>query len=112
MVARVPSTSVEKVWLPVRQDHPIDGPVDLTGFDVEVAFIDRGAGREPEPGDWQTAAWEATAWTDPDEGLTWWLAYVTVGAGDLDLDVDAYQGWARVDSTAVVKGGRLMIIDR
>lgn len=108
--ARIPSTSVEEIWVPVRQDHPINGETDLSVFDVDVAVVPIDTEGEPAVDDWQTATWEASTWTGED-GLAYYLATVTFGTGALDLGVDSYRAWVRIDSAVVVRGGRILVID-
>lgn len=48
----IPSLSTEYVRA------PIDGPPDMTTYDVEMAVVQEG--QDPTSGDWNTAAWDGT----------------------------------------------------
>lgn len=77
----IPSLSTEYVHA------PIDGPPDMTTYDVEMAIVPEG--EDPDSGDWETAAWEGTD------------AVVLVGpATSIPLSRGVtYEVWVRITAT-------------
>lgn len=108
MTATIVSTSTEYVWVPVRSDHPIDGPAVLTNYTVDLAFV---TGGDPADADWQPATWEPS--TKTIDGQAYYLAKLLVGpAGDIALTDGAWNVYARVttgDQQPVVRAGVVLV---
>lgn len=107
----VVASSTEYIWVPVRSDHPITGPVDLSSYTVDVAFL--AVGGDPQVSDWKTAAWEST--TKLINGLTYYLARLKIGpAGSVTLTAGTnYTTFVRVTTgteTPVVFAGMVQAI--
>lgn len=108
MTATIVSTSTEYVWVPLRSEHPIDGPANLAAYTVDLAFV---TGGDPAPSDWHPATWEPA--TKTIGGDTYYLARLLVGpAGDVALTDGPWNVYARVtlsDQAPVVRAGILEV---
>lgn len=96
-VAKISALSREDVRFPVYADAN-GGPVDLSGYTVEVAF--KGGddlNAAPSGADWKGAAWAVTVTGN-------WVAGVEVGPGSTvgALAVGRWRCWVRI--TAVPTG--------
>lgn len=98
-------SSVETVHLPVKDNHPITGDVDLSALVVEVALPVDGVA----PSTWVTTTWETG--TMPIDGERWYLAKVRLGTDFTLTDGNTYRAYARITTSgsnkAYVKGGRV-----
>lgn len=89
MSIRQSSLSLEFVKVPVTQTTG-GVAVDLTQFDVEMAFVAEDAeSPEPQAGDWKAASWEVAG--------SKFLARCLVGPGGAAVLTDGeYEIWVRV----------------
>lgn len=108
MTAPIVSTSTEYVWVPVRSEHPTQGPANLLSYGVDVAFVRAG---DPQPADWQPATWEADTATLG--GQAYYLARVKVGPdGAVTLDDGSWNVYVRLttgDQQPVVRAGTVLV---
>lgn len=99
----ISAISNETVWQRFRYVHPIDGSIDVTGFDVELAIV--VLGDEPAATDWFVAAWEPTEDADG-----YYLATMEIGPGAGTVELTAgliYSAWLRLtlpSETPIVRG--------
>lgn len=99
-------SSIETVHLPVRDNHPINGDVNLSTLVVEVALPVDGVA----PSVWVTTAWETgTMRVDADR---FYLAKFNLGTDFTLTNGSTYRAWARVTTSgankAYVTGGRVV----
>ena len=103
--------SLERVWVPIRSEHPIDGDEDITTATVELAFV--LAGEEPQEGDWTVAEWEAA--TKTIGGRAYYLAHILVGPGGGAVELaprtiyDIHARLTHADLAPVIRCGRLTV---
>lgn len=108
MSLEVPSSSTEIVWVPVRDDHPTAGEINLSAVGIEVALPVDGV----TPSAWTTTTWETGTWRRGED--RYYLAKLQVGTGGFTLSAGStYRAWVRVGgaSGAVVKGGTIKAIN-
>jgi hypothetical protein len=103
MHLRVSSLSTEYIRVPVAALDDEGALVDVTGMDVELAFVDTGVEPDDESGseDWWEADWETSelAWVDvgATRVQTPYKARVLIGpAGDVDLGDGTFDVWVRI----------------
>lgn len=98
-------SSIETVHLPVRDNHPISGDVDLSLMVVEVSLPVDGVA----PSVWVTTTWESG--TMRIDGERHYLAKINLGTDFTLTNGNTYQSYARVTTSgsnkAYVKGGRV-----
>lgn len=96
-ILRLPSTTLEYVYLPVKATNSAGASVDIDALTVEAAFV---AGLDdPAEDDWVAATWEAGG---PDSA-GYYQARVLIGTGgDVELAEGAWQAWVRVTDSPEV----------
>lgn len=103
--------SLELVWVPIRSEHPVDGPEDISSTTVELAFVP--VGQAPVEADWHEATWEDE--TKTIDGTAYYLARILVGPGGGAVSFTStttYDVYARVDNGVqrpTLRCGRLTI---
>lgn len=110
MAIRVPASSTETVYFPVKSTHPINGPTDLSILVVEVAVpLDNSA-----PSVWVTTTWESG--TKKINGERYYLARIALGSGgSFTLSAgNTYRAWCRIttggSNKAMIEGGQIVAI--
>ncbi|MPY93415.1 MAG: hypothetical protein GEV08_10205 [Acidimicrobiia bacterium] len=97
--------------MPIRSEHPLDGAEDITGTEVELAFVP--VGQAPEEDDRHEAVWEVE--TKTIDGAAYYLARILVGPGGGAVSftpTTTYDVYARVDDGTqrpTLRCGRLTI---
>lgn len=94
----VHASSVQFVYIPVLNDHPTTGPINLSSLTVEVALPATGAA----PSSWIACAWATGTKLIGD------VRYYVVEMDMDDFTIAAgttYQPWVRINSVSIIKAG-------
>lgn len=107
----LPAVSNEVVWVGARAEHPLSGVQNISTFPVEIAFT---VSSNPVAGDWKPATWEVGTWTNPDDGLAYYLARLEIGPnGAITLTEGNWLVWVRITTTTdkpVIGPARLKVV--
>ena len=102
----ISSLTAQTIWAPIRNEHPIDGVVNLSTTTVTLAVI--ADGTNPTNDDFEAATWEST--TKTIKGKAYYLAYRIIGP----LAEGAYKVFAKIvggTGTPVIEVGPLHVND-
>lgn len=104
MAIEVPFSTVEIVHMGIRNEHPVNGEVDLSGETLQVALPIDGVA----PSSWVSTTWETKArWID---GRRFWLAKFSLnGSGFALASGKTYRMYAKVGTGPVIVKGPTLV---